>query len=161
MVIKISTKIIKCGNLIDGTGQPPIKDAIIVVNGSIITAVGKQPDIETPKEANIIDASGKTVIPGLIDSHLHFLSTGYRLNHLQLSQANSIANIQERLKIYIEANKIPKGRWIQGRGWDDQYLGEKRYPNKYDLDKVAPDNPTALTLYCWHNSTIRLFLRPA
>jgi predicted amidohydrolase YtcJ len=149
-VIKVSTKIIKCGNLIDGTGRSPIKDTVIVVNGSIITAVGKQPDIKTPKEAYIIDASGKTVIPGFIDSHLHFLSTGYRLNHLQLSQADSIVNIQERLKAYIEANKIPREKWIQGRGWDDQYLREKRYPNKYDLDKEAPDNPTALTRVCGH-----------
>jgi len=67
------TTVIRGGTLIDGTGALPLKDATIVVEDKTITAVGKQKDVDIPRKANVteIDASGKTIMPGLIDSHLH------------------------------------------------------------------------------------------
>lgn len=60
------------GKLIDGTGKI-IKDATIVVENSRIKAVGKSEEIEIPEEAKVIDATGKVVMPGLIDAHLHLM----------------------------------------------------------------------------------------
>lgn len=60
--------------LIDGTGSKPIDEAMIIINGKTIEAVGKGLDI--PKEAKVTDAEGKTLMPGLIDSHLHICSNG-------------------------------------------------------------------------------------
>lgn len=57
------------GRLIDGTGRQPLEKATIVVNGNRITSIG--PDISYPKEANAIDLRGLTIMPGLIDCHLH------------------------------------------------------------------------------------------
>ena len=68
---KAETKVIKCGRLIDGTGAAPIENTTVVIEDSKIKAVGK--DVEVPKGAEVIDATGKTVMPGLIDSHLHIL----------------------------------------------------------------------------------------
>lgn len=67
--------VIKGGNLIDGTVAKPIKNSVIVVEGARITAVGKEGDLDIQKKAKktLIDASGKTVMPGLIDSHLHLM----------------------------------------------------------------------------------------
>lgn len=62
-------KVIKGGRLIDGTGAEPTEDATVIIEGSKIKAVGK--GMEIPKGARVIDATGKTVMPGLIDSHLH------------------------------------------------------------------------------------------
>jgi len=64
--------VIKGGLLIDGTGAKPKKDSVIVIEGKRVTAVGKE-EVDIPKGAKKIeiDASGKTVMPGLIDSHLH------------------------------------------------------------------------------------------
>ena len=75
-------KVIYCSNLIDGTGNPPIDDAVIVIEGSRISAVGVKSKIDIPVDAQVIDATGKTVVPGFIDSHTHFLSMGFRLGHL-------------------------------------------------------------------------------
>lgn len=136
--------------MIDGTGRPAINDAVIVIKGSRIVAAGKSSEVEVPNGAQVIDASGKTVVPGLIDSHTHFLSLGYRLNSLQLDDAVSIDDIISKLEDYIRSRRLPKGRWIQGRGWDDQYLKERRYPTRYDLDKSSPDNPVAITRICGH-----------
>jgi len=71
-------KAIKGGKLIDGTGAEPVKNATVLIEGSKIKAVGK--DIEVPRGAKVIDATGKTVMPGLIDSHIHyfgFLTSGF------------------------------------------------------------------------------------
>jgi len=62
---------IKNGTLIDGTGAEPVKDATVVIENSKIVAVGK--GIEIPNGAKVIDAAGKTIMPGLIDSHMHFM----------------------------------------------------------------------------------------
>ncbi len=60
--------------LLDGTGKESIKDATIIIKGNIIEDVGKT--LDAPKEAEVIDVSGKTVMPGLIDAHVHICSNG-------------------------------------------------------------------------------------
>jgi imidazolonepropionase-like amidohydrolase len=57
--------------LIDGTGAPPIDNAVIIITGDRFTAVGRRGDVSIPAEAEMIDVKGKTVIPGLIDAHIH------------------------------------------------------------------------------------------
>lgn len=141
---------IYCGNLIDGTGNPAIDNAVVVIEGSRISAVGTRSEIAIPNDAQVIDATGRTVVPGFIDSHVHFLSIGFRLGNLQLSDAESIDEIVELLKKYISTKGLKKEKWVQGNGWDDQNLKEQRYPNRYDLDRVSPNNPVALTRVCGH-----------
>lgn len=63
------TTVIKSGTLIDGNGAEPTKNTHIIIKGDKITKVGK--DLKFPKKANIINAAGKVVMPGLIDAHLH------------------------------------------------------------------------------------------
>jgi imidazolonepropionase-like amidohydrolase len=67
--------VIKGGNLIDGKGAKPKKNAIIVIEETRIIGVGEEGEVEIPKKAKRteIDASGKTIMPGLIDSHLHLI----------------------------------------------------------------------------------------
>ena len=69
---------IKGGVLIDGTGRSPIEKSIVVVEGSKITSVGKEGEMALPKEKGlkVINVAGKTVMPGLIDSHVHIYTDG-------------------------------------------------------------------------------------
>ncbi len=60
---------IRAGTLIDGTGGPPVKNAVILVQGDRITAVGA--NVQVPAGATVIDLSGETVLPGFIDAHVH------------------------------------------------------------------------------------------
>jgi len=78
---ELEVKVIKGGQLIDGTGAEPIEGATVLIEGSKIKAVGK--DIEVPKGARVIDATGKTVMPGLIDSHVHILGMKTNSFHLE------------------------------------------------------------------------------
>ncbi|HWP41738.1 MAG TPA: amidohydrolase family protein [Blastocatellia bacterium] len=68
--------VIKGATLIDGTGRAPLKDAVIVINGSRFGSIGVRESIEIPKGARIIDANGKFVMPGLIDCHCHLEMIG-------------------------------------------------------------------------------------
>lgn len=58
--------------LIDGTGGLPVDDAVIVITGDKFSAVGRRGQVAVPPEAEILDVKGQTVIPGLIDAHIHF-----------------------------------------------------------------------------------------
>ncbi len=64
---------IRGGKLIDGTGNAPVENGVVVIEGDRIEAIGEASKIEIPPDADVIDATGKTVMPGLIDAHLHFL----------------------------------------------------------------------------------------
>ena len=64
--------IITGATLIDGTGRPPRKGTTIIARDGLIAAVGPDSGIDRPTGANVIDASGKYVIPGLADMHVHF-----------------------------------------------------------------------------------------
>jgi len=61
--------VIKGGRLIDGTGAAPIENAVVIIEGNKIRSAGR--DVEFPQQAEVIDATGKTVMPGLIDAHIH------------------------------------------------------------------------------------------
>lgn len=68
-------QVIKAGLLIDGLGGDPITDAIVLVDGKRIVRVGPTGSLEVPAGADVTDAAGKTVMPGLIDTHVHIMAT--------------------------------------------------------------------------------------
>jgi imidazolonepropionase-like amidohydrolase len=95
---------IKTGLLIDGHGGDPIKDAVVLVEGKIITAVGPAATVKIPEGAEITDASGKTVMPGLIDAHVHIMSTSASLEQrLFTPKAVSYFQAAENLKRTLRA----------------------------------------------------------
>jgi imidazolonepropionase-like amidohydrolase len=63
--------VLEGGTVIDGTGKPPISDAVVVVEGDRIKAIGPRGRVQYPPAANVIRANGRTVLPGLIDGHVH------------------------------------------------------------------------------------------
>lgn len=67
-------RVIEGGTLIDGTGRAPLRDAVIVITGNTITAVGEKGKVSYPAEALLIPAAGKFILPGLCDMHVHWYS---------------------------------------------------------------------------------------
>lgn len=68
---------IQGGKLIDGTGTEPVDDAVVLIEGKKILKVGRQGEVEIPPDAEVLDATGKTVMPGLIDAHVHIMSAEF------------------------------------------------------------------------------------
>jgi predicted amidohydrolase YtcJ len=89
-----------------------------------------------------IDLAGKTVVPGLTDSHYHILGVGERLTHLNLDDATSRETFLNKVK--HAAEESGRGRWITGRGWIETFWKPPVFPTREDLDKVVPGNPVFL-----------------
>lgn len=122
-----------------------VAEAIAVKAGKIV-AVGRDQEIErhVGDGTRVIDLRGRTVTPGLIDSHVHFSAAG-ELYSIDLSDvaitrmADVVARVAARVK------DLKPGEWVQGRGWDEGKLAERRYITAADLDAVSPNNPVWLT----------------
>jgi len=128
-----------------------IAEAVSVKDGRI-QYVGATAEVEKliGPETRVVDLKGKTVMPGLIDSHLHLISTGASLQMINC-RTPPIMSIEDMKKAVAEKVKQSKpGGWILGRGWDQAKLAEKRNPTRWDLDEVSPDNPVVLTRTCGH-----------
>jgi predicted amidohydrolase YtcJ len=145
--------VITNGTLIDGTGKSPIENSVVVTFGSKIICVGSIGEIDVPQNAKVIDAKGKTVIPGFIDSHAHFILMGLKvLTELDLSMTRSIPEVVGQVRTKL--SELPKGTWLKAHGWDESNWIEKKHPTKKDLDPVSPDHPVVLTPYYWHMITV-------
>jgi predicted amidohydrolase YtcJ len=125
----------------------------VAIAGNRIVAVGSTAEIERTAAPNArrIDLRGRTVTPGLLDAHAHFSGGGAdRLYVLDLSYPNvkNIADVAEAVRAKVAA--APHGAWIQGRGWDEGKLAERRVITAKDLDAVSPENPVVLTQTTGH-----------
>ena len=126
-------------------------EAVAVKNGKI-QHVGTTKEVKelVGSETTLVDLKGKTVMPGLYDSHLHVTGTGSALMMINC-RTPPMYSIEDMKKAVAEKVKTAKpGEWILGRGWDQAKLAEHRNPSRYDLDEVAPDNPVVLTRTCGH-----------
>ena len=121
----------------------PFAQAVAIKKNRILK-VGTNQEIRTliGKDTKVISLDGKTVVPGLIDTHIHLADFGRCLMWLDLSGADSIKTLQTLLK--EKAKQTPPGKWIVGRGWNEIIFEEKRLLTLGDLDAAAPDNPVIL-----------------
>ncbi|MFC1802397.1 amidohydrolase [Thermoproteota archaeon] len=149
MSLENCPRVLVGGTLIDGTGALPIKDSLVVLQDEYIVAVGKCEEEKIPLGAEVYDITGKTILPGLIDSHCHFLWMGVAMKSMVLlNDTKSIDEALRRVKKRIAEAKPDE--WIIGRGWDESKWPENRYLTKDDLDVIAPDNPVVLSRVCGH-----------
>ena len=126
------------------------KAAAVAVQKNRIIAVGSNIEIRkhVGKGTIVIDASNKTVVPGLFDCHVHMTEFGFFLQSPDLKSAQSIKEMQHRLREH--ASKTRGTGWILGGRWDHEKFAEKRYPTRWDLDAAVPDRPIFLVRVCGH-----------
>lgn len=120
-----------------------------------IVAVGTNSQIQgmAGSGTRIVDLAGKTMLPGLIEPHNHFIIYSHQMFEVNLSsppvgRIRDIADLKEALR--ERADCTPKGGWVQGFGYDDTMLAEKRHPTRHDLDEVSTEHPICLTHLSMH-----------
>ena len=132
------------------TGNPaqPWAQAVAVREEKII-AVGTNAQIAASSNAQTkrVDLGGAFAMPGFHDAHIHFLGGALRLTQLDLNGANSLAEMQARLKKFAAAN--PQAPWLLGYGWQYAWM-PGRLPTREDIDKVVGDRPVYLVAYDGH-----------
>ncbi len=130
----------------------------LAVRGDRIIAVGTNDEMKAyiHPSTKVIDLQGKLVIPGIIESHGHFLSLGYAKMRLDLTKAK---NWQHIVQMVADAVKTtPPGTWILGRGWHQEKWDAVPEPNIdglpfHDaLSNVSPDHPVFLTHASGHSA---------
>src|SRR6266487_3544746 len=132
------------GNIYTANDKQSHADAV-AVKADRIVFVGSNADAKKYQGAatRIIDLHGATMLPGLTDAHQHLAGVGFREMTLNLE---GITNLQDFLaKVKARVDQAPPGRWVTGRGWIETFWQPPVFPTRWDLDKVAPDNPLILT----------------
>ena len=89
-----------------------------------------------------VDLADALVLPGLCDSHIHFVNYALSLQELDLFEVPSLQALKERLGAL--AATLPPAAWIRGRGWDQNLWPEGRFPTRADLDAAAGSRPVIL-----------------
>ena len=151
------------GGAASATAEPP-KAQTVFINGNIYTMNERQPRAEAiavqdtrivfvgsnadakkyqSAETKTVDLAGKTVVPGLTDSHCHIFGIGEREMNLNLEGTNTLEAFLAKVKERVA--KTERGKWITGRGWIETFWKPPQFPTRQDLDKIAPDNPVFLT----------------
>ncbi|MCI0488145.1 MAG: amidohydrolase [Blastocatellia bacterium] len=132
------------GNIITVDERKP-KAVAVAIEGGRILAVGSNEEINRLRNSRtrVIDLRGKTVIPGLIDGHLHFVGLGAgRGSSLELGEAKSEADVAAQVRRAVARAK--PGEWITGDNWHTGNWDRETWPTKKSLDEAAPNNPVLL-----------------
>jgi predicted amidohydrolase YtcJ len=126
-----------------------IVEAVAIANGRILAA-GSDEEIRVYAGPNtaVVDLKGRLVVPGLTDSHVHFIQGGFQLLSVDLKDARSEEEFVRR--IADRARTLPPGRWMQGGDWDEEAWPSERLPNRWLIDPVTPRTPVFISRYDGH-----------
>ena len=124
----------------------------VLIEDRKIKAIGTNDEILATSDIDEkIDCQGKTVIPGLNDSHMHMFSLGETMYQAKISGCKSIDEMIEICKKYISENPERVKGGLYAQGWNqDLFEDSYRMPNRFDLDKISTEIPIVLDRVCGH-----------
>jgi predicted amidohydrolase YtcJ len=135
-------------------------DAIAIKDGKIVFVGSKvQADKMKGDSTSMNDLQGKTLLPGFLDAHSHYINSLMVANQCKLyappsGPAKDVESIIATLKAYVTERKIPKGEMIMGYGYDDNVMPNSRLLNRDDLDAAFPDNPVRIDHVSMHGCVL-------
>jgi hypothetical protein len=137
-----SLLLIQGGTLIDGTGRPPVENAAILIQDGRFKSVGRSGDFAIPGEAEIIDATGRTILPGFIDGHGHLEDFhGELYLHLGITTCTTIEIFQDGPWTLAQKHGTALGKIRGPRIWSSgQALGGGRTETDAPNSKTARGN---------------------
>ena len=140
-------------NVVTLDRRRPRARAMAIADGKILAA-GEEREIApwAGHHTKKLDAEGKTIVPGFIDSHIHLMWYGEQL----LRQADLVgcADVEDLLQRLTQlADRRPEG-WLQGHGFDHDKMRERRFPTRDDLDRVSHTRPIIISRVCGHAAVV-------
>ena len=147
------------GEIVTVNDAQPTAEAVAVKGGKIV-AVGSRSDVEMAhrgEATQVVDLGGRTLAPGFIDGHAHFLGFGSQAVGANLlappdGTVNTIDDLVAKLQEFAKGPDVSRTGWIFGLGYDDALLG--RHPTRDDLDKVSKDIPVIAVHISGHFSAM-------
>ena len=121
----------------------PHAQAVAIGNGKIL-AVGRNEDMLNlaAPDTEKIDLEGRLVVPGFIDTHIHFYEWALKRQGIKLDDLTCLEELLDRVR--EAADSRPPGQWIIGQGWNETDWTEHCMPTRETLDRVAPAHPVLL-----------------
>jgi predicted amidohydrolase YtcJ len=131
------------------TGEGAELAEAIAVTGNKVVRVGTNREVQRLRRAQtvVVDAKGGAVVPGFNDTHAHLINGGLSLDQISLSDAQTLDDIKDTIRVWSEAH--PEREWITGRGWYYQPFNGAM-PTRQMLDALVPDRPAYLIAYDGH-----------
>ncbi len=149
------------GSIITMAGSTPkYVEAIAVKDGRIAFIGGKNEALKMQADSTkLVDLGGKTMLPGFLDAHSHYINSLMVANQCKLyappsGPGKDVPSIIAELKKYAEARKISKGELIMGYGYDDTVMPDGRLLNRDDLDEAFPENPVRIDHVSMHGAVM-------
>ncbi|SFE43875.1 hypothetical protein SAMN05216238_11622 [Lentibacillus persicus] len=142
------------GNFYTFDNIQPLAQAVVVENDRFIdigTTDNMRLQWESP-HSKTINLQGKTVTPGLIDSHLHLSIVAENFMNLDLTGVTSKQEMLE--KIHHHAKSLGPGEWLLGRGWDENLFTDSGIPTIDELDNVSRNHPLYIPRVCSHAALV-------
>jgi len=134
-----------------GAKAAPAKlaQAVAIANGRIL-AVGSDVEIQAyaGRNTKVVDLKSRLAVPGLIDSHAHFIGGGFQLLSVDLKDARSEEEFARRIE--EKARTLAPGRWLLGGDWDEQAWARAKLPSRGMIDAVTENHPVFLSRYDGH-----------
>jgi predicted amidohydrolase YtcJ len=157
----LQQKIIYGGDIITMAGDSPAYvEALVIREGQILFTGSKAEAMKKYKgKAEEMDLKGKTMLPGFLDAHSHYINSLLVANQCQLyappsGKGKDIENIISLLKQFAKEKNISKGELITGYGYDDTVMPDGRLLNRDDLDEAFPDNPVRVDHVSMHGCVL-------
>ncbi|WP_148595284.1 amidohydrolase [Aquisphaera giovannonii] len=147
------------GPIVTVNDAQPTAEAVAVKDGKVL-GVGSRAEFQGTHQGpatEVVDLAGKTLLPGFVDGHAHFLGFGSQAVGANLlaspdGDVASIDDVVEKLKDFARGPDVGRTGWIFGIGYDDALLG--RHPTRDDLDKVSKDVPVIAVHISGHFSAM-------
>ena len=120
----------------------PTVEAVVLRDGKLACVDSREACSRVASAARIVDLGAGSAVPGLTDAHGHILGYGRTLVNVSCLGLTSEAACVER--VAERARTTPEGRWIRGRGWDQNRWPGARFPTEKLLSEQVPDHPVVL-----------------
>ena len=158
---KLQQNIYYGGDILTMEGDSPqYVEAVVQREGKIIFVGSKVDALKKFKvKATEVNLKGKTMLPGFIDPHGHFMSAVLMVTQVNVASppmgtVTDIASMIKKLQDFKEEQKIIDGEWIVGWGYDQDLLAEKRHITKLDLDEAFPNNKVLIIHISMHGAVL-------
>lgn len=151
----MTKKLLFNGNIITMDAERPEVDNLLIEEGKIAGLQLSAGEMAQLKDTEMVDLAGMTCIPGFHDSHMHMVEYGYNQKYcIDLSGAESIEEVIDMMKDFIEERHLPAGSWVMGMRWNQENFREKRLLTREDLDRVSDRHYIFTKRVCIHIAAV-------
>ena len=150
--MKQTDLILKNGVIYTMAREGDVVEALAVRDGKIVYTGTTEEVLGACEAPQVVDLAGKTMLPGMGDSHLHFFA--YCQTHTTVDLGGCTSKAEAIGKLAARAAETPKGQWIKGSNFDESKwdADNDHLPTKADLDLVSPDHPVMMKRVCLHTA---------